>query len=93
MIGEMTFLRFFLIGSDRRPALGEGESAIRRPSSSGSRLHPDGAIESDGLAVEHGVGDDGLHQLRVLVGVTQARRVRHRLRQERPHLREAVVEQ
>ena len=41
------------------------------------RGHADGAVESDDLAVEHRVLDDVHHECPVLVGVTEAGRVRH----------------
>ena len=50
------------------------------------RLHPDGSVQPDGLAVHHLVGDDVLHQAGELVRVAQPARVGHRLGQEDPHL-------
>ena len=38
------------------------------------RRHPQGAVEADRLAVEHRVGDDLVDQLRVLLGLAEARR-------------------
>lgn len=42
------------------------------------RLHSQGAVQSDDLAVEHGVLQDGLHELSVLIGVAEALGEGHR---------------
>src|SRR6478609_9910165 len=52
--------------------------STRRPPSS-ARRHAEGAVETDDLAVEHRVVDDVAHEVGVLLGTAEARRVRHLL--------------
>src|ERR1700694_5280025 len=47
------------------------EAGSKRPDLALARLHPDGAVQANGLAVEHGVLDDMLHQGSVFVGLAE----------------------
>ena len=51
-----------------------------------SQRHPERAVQPNDLPVDHGVLDDGLHQVGELGRVTQALREGDRRRKERLHL-------
>src|SRR5262249_27926199 len=68
--------------SSRRPGRREVGSNMVSPSPETRsfallRLHPDCAVQTNGLAVEHAVFEDRLDEMRVLVGPPEARWERH----------------